>query len=311
MKKTGLVGGIVFAVIIVIVLGCLFALRTTVPAGYVAVQYSMNGGVKDEVFTQGWHIKSPIVTTTLYSIGLEQSYLTSDDRGDSPCDESFEASSSEGKAMKIDLTYTYQYEPENVVSVFKRFKGQSGKEVRDSFIKPNIISWTKEVLAKWKISDILGAKRADVNAALTDYLGGKFETYGITVKNVSLVNVEVDEDTRNAINAKIKAEQDAATQAINNQVAIDKAEAERTVKQTEADAEAYAIIAAAEAQAEANEKINASISADLINYLEIQNWNGVLPSTFVGNSDAIPVISTSTSSNYDHEDFDFDFESIG
>lgn len=84
--------------------------------------------------------------------------------------------------MQIDLTFTYQYSPDKVADLFTRFRGQSGKEVRDSFIKPNIISWTKEVVANYKVSDILGSERANVNTALTDYLNKKFEPYGIAIQ---------------------------------------------------------------------------------------------------------------------------------
>ena len=108
------------------------------------------------------------------------------------------------------------------------------ENVRDSFIKPNIISWTKEVVARYKVSDVLGSERANVNLALTEYLSEKFEPYGITVSNVSLINIEVDAETQEAINAKITAQQNAETQAINNQTAIDKAEAEAKVKLTNA-----------------------------------------------------------------------------
>ena len=82
MKK-GFLGGIVLAVIIVIGVIVLGFCTTKVPAGYVAVQYNMNGGVEDEVLTQGWHIVPPTVKTTLYTVGIEQSYLTSGNVGDS------------------------------------------------------------------------------------------------------------------------------------------------------------------------------------------------------------------------------------
>ena len=147
MKKT--IGGIISGIVLLIVV-ILFAKSTVrVPAGYVAIQYSMNGGVKDKVLTQGWHFKSPMVKTTLYSTSLEQSYLTAGKNGDSSENDSFSASSSEGKAIQIDLTFTYQYNADKVSGLFTRFRGQSGKEVRESFIKPNIISWTKEVVANY------------------------------------------------------------------------------------------------------------------------------------------------------------------
>ena len=98
------------------------------PAGYAAVQYNMNGGVQDKSLGQGWHIKSPFVKTTLYTVGLEQSYLTASKKGDSPSDESFSASSSEGKAMTIELTYSYQFNQDTVNKVFTRFKGRSGSK---------------------------------------------------------------------------------------------------------------------------------------------------------------------------------------
>lgn len=268
MKKV--VGGIATGVIIVavVILLCMSIVR--VPAGYIAVQYSMSGGIKGNVLTQGWHLKSPTVKTTLYSVSLEQSYLTAGKDGDSKDDDSFSASSSEGKAMTIDLTFTYQYSPDKVADLFTRFRGQSGIEVRDSFIKPNIVSWTKEIVANYKVSDILGSERANVNTALTNYLNKKFEYYGISISNVSLINITVDEKTMEAINAKITAQQAAETQEINNQTAINKAKADAEVAKTQAQAKADAQLIEAQAQAEANNKLSSSITDELIRMKEAE-----------------------------------------
>lgn len=267
MKK---LGGFVAAIVLVIgVIICMKSL-VRVPAGYAAVQYNANGGVEKEVLDQGWHWKSPMVKTTLYTVGLEQSYLTASKKGDSPDDDSFTASSSEGKSMTLELTYTYQYKQNSVEDVFTRFKGQSGKEVRDSFIKPNIVSWTKEIVANYKVSDILGSERANINSAVSDYLAKKFEPYGITISNVSLINIDVDKDTMKAINAKIKAQQDAETQAIQNQTNIDKAKADAEAEVTKAKGDADAKVIAAQAEADANAKINSSITDQLIRMKEAE-----------------------------------------
>lgn len=292
MKRKGLLGGIVLALVIIIGVIMLALCTTRVPAGYVAVQYNMNGGVKDEVLTQGWHLVSPTTKTTLYTVGIEQSYLTAGNNGDSESDESFSASSSEGKAMQIEMTFTYQYQAESVNDVFTRFKGQSGKDVRDSFIKPNIISWTKEVIARYKVSDILGEERANVNIALTEYLSEKFEKYGITIANVSLSNIEVDEETRQAINAKITAQQNAETQSINNQTNIDKATAEAQVKLTQAQAEADAKKIQAEAEAKANELLQQSLTDKILRQEYIDKWNGELPDIVTGNDSMSLMVPT-------------------
>ena len=277
MNKKGLVGGITLGVVIFFTLIILAMCTERIPAGYVGVQYDMNGGVREEVLTQGWHIVRPGIKVTLYTVGIEQSYLTAGKNGDSAGDDSFSASSKEGKALQIDLTYTYQYNANSVTTVFTQFKGQSGQDVRDSFIKPNIISWTKEIIAKYPVTDILGAEKANVNIALTEYLSKKFEPYGITISNVSLINIKVDKETRNAINNKIKAQQDAETQAINNQVAIDKAEADAKAKITAAQAEADAKLIEAKAEAEANDLLTKSLSNTILNSKWIEKWNGELP----------------------------------
>lgn len=265
-KMKGIRGSIIAGVAIVLVIILTMLCSVRVPAGYVAVQYSLNGGVKDKVLTQGWHLISPTVKTTKYTVGIEQSYLTSDKRGDSEDDESFTASSAEGKAIDIDLTFTYQYQPESVTKVFTQFKGQSGKEVRDSFIKPNIISWTKEVVARYNVADILGAEKANVNIALTEYISKKFAPYGITISNVSLINVGVDKKTREVINDKIAAQQKAETQKIENQTKVEKAEADAKAKLIEA-----------EAEAKANQLIQKSLTDGVLKQQYIEKWDGKLP----------------------------------
>lgn len=70
MKKSGLVGGITLAVVIIVGVILAVMCTTRVPAGYVAVQYNVNGGVKEEVLTQGWHFVPPTVKTTLLSFTM-------------------------------------------------------------------------------------------------------------------------------------------------------------------------------------------------------------------------------------------------
>lgn len=120
------------------------------------------------------------------------------------------------------------------------------------------------------MSDVLGAERANVNTAITEYLADKFEPYGITISNVSLINITVDDATQQAINAKIQAQQNAETQKIQNQTAIDKAEADAKVKKTAAHAEADADLIKAEAESEANKKLNSSITDELIRMKEAE-----------------------------------------
>ena len=101
--RKGIVGAILLAVLIFGTLFTLFVCTERIPTGYVGVVYNMSGGVDGEVLTQGWHLVSPTKKVTTYSIGIEQSYLTAEDKGDSPKDESFSIPTSDGKTVKVNL----------------------------------------------------------------------------------------------------------------------------------------------------------------------------------------------------------------
>lgn len=294
MKKS--LGGIATAVIIALVVIVLFVCTVRIPAGYVGVVYNMNGGISDKTLTQGFHVISPTQNVTTYSIGIEQSYLTASNDGDSSNDESFEVPSNDGKGLTVDMTFTYRYDADRVADTFTRFKGQSGKDVKNSFIKPNIMSWTKEVTAKYSVIDLLGDKRATLNSELTDYLKQKFEPYGIVIESVSLINIDPDEETRSAVQKKVNAQQDLELAKIEQQTANVNAEKEKEVAITKANQEketaqinAESKLIEAQAQADANRLISQSLTPELIRQQMYEKWDGKLPTVQAGNDSSIIV----------------------
>lgn len=297
MRKS--LGGIATAVIIALVVIVLFVCTVRIPAGYVGVVYNMNGGISDKTLTQGFHVISPTQNVTTYSIGIEQSYLTASKDGDSNDDESFEVPSNDGKGLTVDMTFTYRYDADRVADTFTRFKGQSGKDVKNSFIKPNIMSWTKEVTAKYSVIDLLGDKRATLNSELTDYLKQKFEPYGIVIESVSLINIDPDEETRSAVQKKVNAQQDLELAKIEQQTANVNAEKEKEVAITKANQEketaqinAESKLIEAQAQADANRLISQSLTPELIRQQMYEKWDGKLPTVQAGNDSSV-IVDTS------------------
>ena len=313
----GIIGAIVSGAGLFIAIIILLLMMEKVPAGYVGIVYDMNGGVSDEVLTQGWHVVSPTKKVTLYSIGIEQSYLTSGKDGDSADDDSFEVPTSDGKGLRVDLTFTYRYDPERVTQLFTRFKGQSGKEVRNSFIKPNIISWVKEVTAKYPVTEILGEERANLNIAISEYVRDKFDPYGIIVENTSLINIDADEETRAQVQRRVNAIQELELAQTEKKTAQVKADQEKEVALTkaqqdketaiilaeqeketaainaekqkiDAEAKAEATRIKARAEAEANKVIAESLTPELIENNKINKWNGNVPSVSGG---GVPIIN--------------------
>ena len=244
----------------------------------------MNGGVDGEVLTQGWHLVSPTKKVTTYSIGIEQSYLTSDNKGDSPDDDSFNIPTSDGKTVRVNLEFSYRFDEERVAETFVMFKGKSGESIKDTFIKPKIVAWTQEVSANYPVTDIFGDKRTQINAELDVYLREKFDQYGIIIDTVNFTDISVDAETAAAIQKKVTAQQELELANIEAQTAMVNANKEKEVAQVaaekaivEANAEAEVIRIAAEAEAEANRQIAASLTPELIEKIKYEQWDGKMP----------------------------------
>lgn len=294
MKK-GIIGAVTLALVLVFgLIGAIICLER-IPAGYVGVVYNMNGGVDGEVLTQGWHVVSPTKKVTTYSIGIEQSYLTAEEKGDSPKDESFSIPTSDGKTVKVNLEFSYRFDEARVAQTFTQFKGKSGEAIKDSFIKPKVIAWTQEVSANYPVTDIFGDKRTEINAELDTYLRQKFDQYGIIIDTVNFTDISVDEETAAAIQKKVTAQQELELANIEAQTAKIQAEKEKQVAEIsaeqdkkvaeieaekaiiDANAKAEALLIAAKAEAEANQRIAGSLTPELIEKLKYEQWNGQLP----------------------------------
>lgn len=300
----GKVGAVFLGIAMFAAIIMAFMCMERVPAGYVGVVYNMSGGVDGEVLTQGWHLVSPTKKVTTYSIGIEQSYLTSEKKGDSEKDESFNIPTSDGKTVKVNLEFSYRFDTERVTETFVQFKGRSGESVKDTFIKPKIMAWTQEISATYPVTDIFGDKRTQINAELDSYLKEKFAPYGIIIDTVNFTDISVDEETAAAIQKKVTAQQELELANIEAQTAKVQAEKDKQValieaeknketaeiqaeqKRIQAQGEADAKKISAEAEAEANRKIAQSLTPELIEKMKIEQWNGDVPKV-QGNSTPI------------------------
>lgn len=271
--RRGMLGGIILAVAIFGTIICGFFCMKKVPAGYVGVVYNMNGGIEGEVLTQGWHLVSPMKKVTTYSIGIEQSYLTSEEKGDSPEDESFSTPTADGKSLTVDLEFSYKFDQDSIANTFVMFKGQNGKTVKDTFIKPKMRAWTQEVTAKYPVTDVFGDKRQELNEALDVYLKEKFKPYGIVIDTVNFTNISTDAETAAAIQKKVTAQQELELANIEAKTAEIQANKDKEVALIDAETKRIA----AEAEADANRKIAESLTPELIEKMKIERWKGDVP----------------------------------
>lgn len=277
MKKSKAI--VIAALLALVVAGVAFFCVERVPVGYVGVVYSA-GKIEDNTVPQGWHLMSPLQKTAKFPISQQQITFSNDPADynekkhadwsiDAPVD---------GGSVKINMTVNYQFMPDRVVELYKKFNGMDGDALVESRIQNSIIAYTKEATPKFSVMDVYSDKKAEVNQAITEHLDEKLsDEYGIHVVSALVIDVELDETLMQKVQAKEQAKQDAEIAELEKQTAMAQAETDKVKAQAAADvdvieaqADADAAKIAADAEAESNRKISESITPELIQYLEAQ-----------------------------------------
>lgn len=261
MNKKGLIGGVILAIAIIFgFISCIICLER-IPVGYVGVVYSMNGGVQDELLTQGFHLVAPTKKVKKFTVGNEQLVLTKDERDGSQGDDSFMVSTADNANISVSFQMSYRFRQTDVVSTYKKFRGMSGEDIVRSRVRTVLKAKISEVTTFYTMMDIYSGDRGKINAEITNFLNEKLgEEYGIEVIDASIIDVHPDTQLQQTIDDRVKAMQ-RKQQAEAEQETI-KVQNQTKILEAKAAAEAKQI--AAEAEANANRAISASITPELI-----------------------------------------------
>ena len=265
MKKT-------IAIIIATVLSLTVAITALlclerIPAGYVGVVYSMNGGVQDDLLTQGFHFVNPTKQVKEFTIGNEQLVLTQDERDGSKGDDSFMVSTADNANISISFQMSYRFQQDKVVETYKRFRGMSGSDIVSSRVRTVLKAKISEVTTFYTMMDIYSGDRGKINDEITEFLNKELsEEYGIEVIDASIIDVHPDEQLQQTINDRVKAMQ-RKQQAEAEQETI---RVQNETKILEAEAAARAKQIAADAEAKANRTISESLTDELLQKLEME-----------------------------------------
>lgn len=286
-KKDGslAIGKIVVTIIcLVLVLSIAFGCFTVIPAGHTGVVMTL-GKVSDNVLQEGLHFKTPFVQTV----------MTIDNRI-VKLEVATEAFSKDLQTVTTVLAVNYRISKSMSYSIYK----EVGMGFEDVLVKPAVNEVLKAVVAQYTASDLV-AQRSEVSVKLDELLNDKLNARGIFIEDLNIIDWDFSAEYIAAIEAKQVAEQNLIKTRTEQeqQIVIANAEAEKQVIAAQAAADS-ALIAAeteakrikleAQAQAEANKLITESITPTLIDYMKVQQWDGVMPKVMTGEG-ASPFIS--------------------
>lgn len=263
----GKIGGVILALVIIVGIICCALCLERIPTGYVGVVYSMNGGVQDEILTQGFHLVSPTKHVKEFTVGNEQLVLSQDERDGSESDESFLVSTADNANISISFQMSYRFKQDEVTDTYKKFRGMDGEQIVNSRVRTVLKAKISEVTTDYTMMDIYSGDRGKINDELTEFLNKELgEEFGIEVMDASIIDVHPDAQLQKTINDRVtamqkkqQAEAEQETIKVQNQTRLLEAEAEADAKKIEA-----------EGEAEANRIIAASITDGLLKKMEME-----------------------------------------
>ena len=260
-RRKGLIGGASFALILLAVVLFTTMCIEKIPNGYCGVQYSMNGGVKDEVLTQGWKVVAPTVKVKEFTVANEQLVLSKDARDGSETDESFNVATADDASISISFQMAYRFIQEDLVDTYKKYRGMSGEEIVQNRVRGVLKSKISEVTTDYTMMDIYSGNRSEINKKILAHLNEEFrEVYGIEVIQADIIDVHPDAQLQQTIDNRVRALQKKQQAQAEQETAKVEAETALIKAQNAADIK----LTQAKAEAEANRVISESITQGLI-----------------------------------------------
>ena len=250
-----------------VAISCLLCLER-VSVGNVGVVYSSKG-VEEQTLSQGWHWMSPFKHVKQFPVSQQQIVFSNDpadyNEKEHP-DWSIDAPAN-GGMVKVNLTVNYNFLPDKVIDLYKRFNGMDGEAIVESRVQNSMIAYVKEVTPDFSVMDIYSDKKSEVNQAITEYLNERLEEeYGIQVSSALVIDVELDAELQQKVQAKEQAKQDAEIAELEKQTAQAQAETDKVIAESEAEIKRIQ----AQAEADANRIIAESITPELIQMQEAE-----------------------------------------
>jgi len=197
-----------------------------------------NNGLWSTPLGPGVHIIAPIVNE-VYPYSTEvRTYTMSktSNEGSVGGDDSVAVRTSDGQQVYIDVSVLYAVDPAKANFVHLKYRNR----YEDDFVRPTVRAAVRDVISGYKVEDLYGNKRSEIESQIQDFVKAQFPENGLVLKSLLLRNITFSEEFIKAVEQKQVAQQQA-------EQAKQEADRNRTLAQGLADA----AVTAAQGQANA------------------------------------------------------------
>lgn len=169
------------------------------------------------------------------------------------------AASSDMQEIKTHVAVNWSLSPDKVVDTYKTLGDE--RDVLRRIVEPAVSEAFKAAISRHTANTIL-AKRLELKQEIDGILKGRLSNYGVTLNDVSILNLTFSQEFTEAIEKKQIAEQEAEQAKYHAARAIE---------------DAKAAVNTARGQAESQRLVKETITPALLQKLALEKWNGVLP----------------------------------
>lgn len=249
-----------------------------VPTGYTGVRVRL-GQVSSTTLNPGVHFQIPFV---------DQIKTVNNKQQDVTLEGQYWAETQERAALYYEgITITYQIQPGASSWLLANVTDYEHNLISTSIVSSAVKTASKQCAAIDATNR--GIIEPAVTLALQDSVNEKYGPDVVTIIKVVINNADYEESYKQRIADQQAAQILYQTQQIENQRAIELAEANATVTRTNAQAEADALLIEAQAEADANRIREESLTPTVLYYEYLERWDGRLP--MVQGDDATPFIN--------------------
>jgi regulator of protease activity HflC (stomatin/prohibitin superfamily) len=209
-----------------------------VPPGTVGVQVLFGRVLTKSTLSEGLNVVNPFVDLEMMTIRT-QAYTMSiaTEEGQRYGDDAIIVLTRDGLEVKMDLTVWYHVLTSEAANIFQKI----GSDYIDKIVRPAARTAIRNTSVKYMAVEIYSDRREEVQTEISKSLEKDFADRGIALEKVLLRNISLPAKVKNAIEAKLEAEQEA--QKMEFVLQKEQKEAERKKIEASGIAEAQEIIA--------------------------------------------------------------------
>lgn len=256
-----------------------------IPPGHVGVMNTFGKIENNKGLREGLHFRLPWQGVDMVSYRLS-----------THVDQNVASASRDLQTVRTEVTIPFSINPDEAPELFRKIGNRDALEA--CIMSPGVLESLKAVTARYTAEELITKRdivKAGVEEHVMNYVSRSLKEKGlegaVVIGNVALTHFEFSKEFNEAIEAKVKAEQDALRAENQNKQKITEAEATAASTQLQASAAAFSTRVRAEAEARAiSLRANAlMLNPKLVELNAVEKWNGILP-TMTGSS-PIPFIN--------------------